>query len=116
MIYFDILVYPGSVFRIWAIGKVGLFCLDIFRQLLTALPMLAVASFARSMRVGRTLSAKDLVIWDTNSTEMPTACRQQRKDMAACYLTKVEMHFNVFQHIDGKICVSEHSNLNILDV
>lgn len=41
----------------------------------TALPILAVASLALSTRVGLMLSAKDLVMWDTNSTEMPTACK-----------------------------------------
>lgn len=44
-------------------------------RLLTALPIFAVASFARSTCVGLVLSAKDLVMWDTNSTEMPTACK-----------------------------------------
>lgn len=41
----------------------------------TALPILAVASLALSMWVGLMLRAKDLVMWDTNSTEMPTACK-----------------------------------------
>lgn len=40
--------------------------------------MLAVASIALSTCVGLVLRAKDLVMWDTNSTEMPTACKQHR--------------------------------------
>lgn len=40
---------------------------------LTALPMEMVASLALSSRVGLVLMAKERVIWDTNSTEMPTA-------------------------------------------
>lgn len=40
---------------------------------LTALPMVMVASLALSNRVGLVLTAKDRVIWDTNSTDMPTA-------------------------------------------
>lgn len=39
--------------------------------------MLAVASLALSTCVGLVLSANDLVIWDTNSTEMPTACNTE---------------------------------------
>lgn len=45
-------------------------------QVLTALPMLAVASIARSTRVLLVLRANDLVMCDTNSTEIPTACTQ----------------------------------------
>lgn len=45
--------------------------------LLTALPMEMVASLALSSRVGLVLMAKDRVMWDTNSTEMPTACGQR---------------------------------------
>lgn len=33
-----------------------------------------VASLALSSRVGLVLTAKERVMWDTNSTEMPTAC------------------------------------------
>ena len=40
---------------------------------LTALPMETVASLALSSRVGLVLMAKERVMWDTNSTEMPTA-------------------------------------------
>lgn len=40
----------------------------------TLLPMVTVASAARSTRVGLVLWAKAQVRWDTNSTEMPTAC------------------------------------------
>lgn len=46
---------------------------------LTALPMKIVASLALSSRVGLVLTAKDLVIWDTNSTDMPTAYRQEKR-------------------------------------
>lgn len=44
---------------------------------LTALPMEMVASLALSSRVGLVLMAKERVIWDTNSTEMPTACGER---------------------------------------
>lgn len=44
---------------------------------LTALPMEAVASLALSSRVGLVLIAKDRVMWDTNSTDMPTAYRRR---------------------------------------
>lgn len=44
---------------------------------LTALPMETVASLALSSRVGLVLTAKDRVMWDTNSTDMPTAYRQR---------------------------------------
>lgn len=44
---------------------------------LTALPMEMVASLAFSSRVGLVLMAKERVMWDTNSTEMPTACGQR---------------------------------------
>lgn len=47
-------------------------------HLLTALPMEVVASLALSSRVGLVLMAKERVMWDTNSTEMPTACGQKR--------------------------------------
>lgn len=47
-------------------------------HLLTALPMEMVASLALSSRVGLVLTAKERVMWDTNSTEMPTACGQKR--------------------------------------
>lgn len=46
---------------------------------LTALPMKIVASLALSSRVGLVLTAKDRVRWDTNSTDMPTACRQEKE-------------------------------------
>lgn len=49
--------------------------------------MLAVASLALSTRVGFVLRAKDLVIWDTNSTEMPTACTPHRKERKTYYYT-----------------------------
>jgi len=59
---------------------------------LTALPMKTVASLALSSRVGLVLTAKDRVMWDTNSTDMPTAYRRekgtsgnQRKDGAGTY-------------------------------
>lgn len=45
---------------------------------LTALPIFAVASLALSTCVSWMLRAKDLVRWDTNSTEMPTAWRPYR--------------------------------------
>ena len=41
---------------------------------LTELPMCARASLARSLRVGKVLTAKARVMWEQNSTEMPTAC------------------------------------------
>ena len=44
---------------------------------LTALPMEMVASLALSSRVGLVLMAKERVMWDTNSTEMPTACGER---------------------------------------
>lgn len=44
---------------------------------LTALPMKTVASLALSSRVSRVLMAKARVMWDTNSTEMPTAWGQK---------------------------------------
>lgn len=44
--------------------------------LLTALPMLIVASRERSTLVDFLLIAKEWVMWETNSTEMPTACRR----------------------------------------
>lgn len=59
-------------------------------KILTALPMLAVASIALSTRVGFVLRAKDLVIWDTNSTEMPTACTPHRKVRNTYYCTQLD--------------------------
>lgn len=52
--------------------------------------MLAVASIALSTRVGFVLRAKDLVIWDTNSTEMPTACTPHRKVREKVKVKKVK--------------------------
>lgn len=46
---------------------------------LTALPMKIVASLALSSRVGLVLTAKDRVRWDTNSTDMPTAYKQEKE-------------------------------------
>lgn len=44
---------------------------------LTALPMETVASLALSSRLGLVLMAKERVMCDTNSTDMPTACGQR---------------------------------------
>lgn len=49
------------------------------KTLLTALPILAVASAALSTCVDLVLSANDLVMCETNSTEMPTACKHTNR-------------------------------------
>lgn len=62
-------------------------------SLLTALPILAVASAALSTCVGLVLSANDLVICDTNSTEMPTACKQHTEcEKGSTYMKRYKMH------------------------
>lgn len=61
------------------ICAINIICSRLPYSLLTALPILAVASIALSACVGLVLSANDLVICDTNSTEMPTACKQHKE-------------------------------------
>lgn len=91
---------PSNLFRHSNYFQVWLFVVltALHWWLLTALPILAVASLALSMWEGWTLSANDLVIWETNSTEMPTACRQHRKVKTGWFLTKAARLFNGLQH------------------
>ena len=64
-------------------------CKVFFPSLLTELPMLTSVFCARCTRLSPTLTAKARVMWDENSTEIPTAITKFTNDTA----------FNVIFHL-----------------
>ena len=72
---------------------------NILKAALTELPILVRVSWALCTRSSPTLTAKALVIWEENSTEIPTAMTKLTNETAFNVMFHLKMNKNI---VEGK--------------